>query len=167
MRMRKSDAPPAIIQKVRAICMALDDVVEELAWAGTRWVTRKRNFAHVLVVKDRWPPQYARAAGRDGVVLTFRAAGPLYDALAEAGAPFFAPPWGVRWTSHVVGMHLGRGVDWALVKRCIVDSHALLARKKSKSARPSSKKASRAKRSPPKGSAPPKKSRSRGRRRGQ
>ena len=40
-------SPPRILARVRKICLALPDVVEEQAWVGVRWTIRKRNFAHV------------------------------------------------------------------------------------------------------------------------
>ena len=58
--------------------------IEERAWAGTRWLVRKRTFAHVLGVHVE-----------DGIVvaLAFRAAGEEVDVLRNAGHPFFVLGW--------------------------------------------------------------------------
>ena len=42
-----SDPPDTLVAQVRAICLALPDAYEEKAWAGTRWMVRKK--------KDRIP----------------------------------------------------------------------------------------------------------------
>lgn len=96
MRPARTVVPPRTLARVRKICLALPDAVEEQAWAGVRWTIRKRNFAHVVKIEGGWPPAYARAAGSDGplVVLTFRAQGMLHDTLRTAGPPFFLAEWG-------------------------------------------------------------------------
>lgn len=78
-----------VLAKLRSICLALPEAYEEAAWVGTRWMIRKRNFAHLVEI----------AAGTNGsvTVLTFRAAGMLYDTLRTTGAPYFQPAWGTRW----------------------------------------------------------------------
>jgi hypothetical protein len=78
------------LERVRALCLALPEVVEEQAWVGTRWTIRKKNFAHVVEIVDGHPPAYAEAAdATSATVLTFRAAPDELDALANAGPPFF------------------------------------------------------------------------------
>lgn len=121
--------PPRLLAKVRTICLALPDVVEERAWVGVRWTIRKRNFAHVVKIEDGWPPAYARAAGSDGplVVLTFRAQGMLHDTLRTAGPPFFLAEWGTRWGAQVIGMALGAKTDWSEVTVLVKESYGLLA----------------------------------------
>lgn len=126
--------PPRIVAKLRAICLALPEVVEEQAWVGTRWTIRRRNFAHVVTIADGWPPAYARAAGADGTVLTFRTAGLLHDTLRTAGPPFFDCPWGTRWGAHVIGMRLGPRPDWDQVAMLATESYGLLAPKRVKAA---------------------------------
>ncbi|HTE53344.1 MAG TPA: hypothetical protein VK698_20960 [Kofleriaceae bacterium] len=96
---------------------------------GTRWMIRKRNFAHVVQIEGGWPPAYARAAGSDGplTVLTFRAAGLLHETLRTTGAPFFEAEWGTRWGTKVMGMAIGRDVDWEEVSVLLTESYRLLA----------------------------------------
>jgi hypothetical protein len=88
--------PSKILAKVRTICMRLPDAYEEPAWVGTRWMIRKKNFAHIVAIAGGWPPAYARAAASDGplVVLTFRAPDVLRDVLRDADPRFFVPEWG-------------------------------------------------------------------------
>jgi len=86
---------PAILERLRTVCLALPEAREEAAWVGTRWRIRTRTFAHVLVIDDGWPPAYARAAATDGpaTVVMFRSAGPELAALIGAGPPYFTTPW--------------------------------------------------------------------------
>lgn len=124
------EVPPEVVDRLRSICLALPEVREEDAWAGTRWRIRSKTFAHVVMVDGGWPPAYARAAGSDGplVVLTFRSAGPELDALEHAGPPFFSPPW----FPDLVGMALDAdaNVDWVEVAELVTESYRLLAPKK-------------------------------------
>ena len=114
MTVRRGDPPARLVTRLRRICLALPDVVEETAWVGTRWTIRRRNLAHVVAIADGYPPAYAKAAGSDGprVVLTFRAAGFLYDALRGAGPPFFTPVWGTQWGTKVIGVALPGDPDY-------------------------------------------------------
>src|SRR5688500_8187732 len=140
----RADPPPPLLARLRRICLRLPAAYEETAWAGTRWMIRRRNFAHVVAIDGGWPPAYARAAagaaadggpgshrtqraasaaGRDGplVVVTFRAAGMLYDVLRTTGAPFFHAPWGTRWGTKVIGVAIDRGTDWDQVAMLLTE----------------------------------------------
>src|SRR5690349_22437628 len=110
----QADPPPRILARLRRICLRLPEAYEEPAWAGTRWMIRRRNFAHVVAIDGGWPPAYARAASSDGplVVVTFRAAGMLDDVLRTTGAPFFHAAWGTRWGNQVIGAAIDRDTDW-------------------------------------------------------
>lgn len=93
---------------------------------------RKRNFAHVLEIDGGWPPAYARAAGSNGplIVLTFRTSDAMYATFEDTSRRFFQAEWGTRWGTHVVGMALGRRVNWDEVELLLVESYRLLAPKK-------------------------------------
>ena len=119
---------PAILERLRAVCLALPEAREEPAWVGTRWRIRTRTFAHVLVIDDGWPPAYARAAGTDGpaVVLTFRSEGIELDALREAGPPYFKPVWFESIAGLILDGDAG-AVDWDEVAGLVTDSYCLLA----------------------------------------
>jgi hypothetical protein len=121
----RAEVPPAILAELRAVCLGLPEAYEEEAWAGTRWMVARKNFAHVLVIADGWPPVYARAAGTDGpaAVLTFRSTGPELDVLAHAGPPFFSPVW----HPEVIGLVLGADADWDEITELLTDSYCHLA----------------------------------------
>ena len=117
--------PGTVLAHLRSCCLALPEVAEEEAWAGTRWVVRGQNFAQVLMIADGWPPAYAAAAGTVGpaCVLTFRCLRDEVEAFRQAGAPFFVPVW----FPNIVGIELGEDVDWAQVDELVTDSYCVLA----------------------------------------
>jgi hypothetical protein len=124
----RPDVAPEVLERLRSVCLALPETYEEQAWVGTRWMIRKKNFAHVLHIDAGWPPAYARAAETDGpiTVMTFRSSGPELDALTDIGPPFFKPVW---WTD-IVGMALDPGTDWDEVSELVTESYCALAPKK-------------------------------------
>jgi len=108
--------------------MRLPDAYEEQAWVGTRWLVRKKTFAHVLNITSGRPQTHAIAAGTDGpvTVVTFRAADAELDALFKIGPPFF----GARWGREVVGYIFGADVDWTEIAELLTDSYCVMAPKK-------------------------------------
>ena len=115
------------LERVRALCMALPEVVEEQAWVGTRWTVRKKNFAHVVDIVEGHPPAYADAASAtDATVLTFRSSPGELDALANAGPPFFKPVW----FTDIVGLVLDDRTDWTEVAELLTESYCVLAPRK-------------------------------------
>jgi len=123
----QADVPKEIVNRLRSVCLGLPEAHEEPAWVGTRWMIRKKNFAHVLMVDAGWPPAYARAIGSDGpaCVLTFRSSGDELDVLTYARHPFFKPVW----FRDIVGMVLDADVDWAEVAELLTESYCALAPK--------------------------------------
>ena len=122
------DAPPEVVDRLRAICARLPESYEEPAWIGTRWRIRKRTFAHVYTVDDGWPPAYAHAPSSTVPLcaMTFRSSGPELEALTLAGPPFFKPPW----SATVVGMLLDDDTDWDEVAELPTDSYLIMAPKR-------------------------------------
>ena len=112
------DVPDEVEIELREICLELPDAYEERAWVGTRWMVRKRTFAHVLGV------------GLDGgtpvVVLAFRSAGEELEVLRHAGHPFFELGWG----RDAMGMVLDEDVDWDEARELVTESYCVLAPKK-------------------------------------
>jgi hypothetical protein len=49
VKSRRPDVPKTVRNRLRKACLALPEVHEEQAWAGTRWRIRKETFAHALV----------------------------------------------------------------------------------------------------------------------
>ncbi len=119
--------PPAILTKLRKICMALPQVNEETAWAGIRWCVHKKNFAHVIMIHEGHPPNYAKAANTNGpqCVLTFRADLAEYDAAVFQSEPYFKPVW----FRTIAGMKLDYNTDWNAVRNHIEISYRALAPK--------------------------------------
>lgn len=112
------DVPDDIERRVRSICLALPDAYEEPAWVGTRWMVRKRTFAHVLGIET--PDE------RPFVVMVFRAAGEELDVLRHSGHPFFAMSWG----RGAIGMVLEADTDWEETQELLAESFCTLAPKK-------------------------------------
>jgi hypothetical protein len=123
--------PSALLKRLRTICLRLPEAYEEPAWVGTRFMIKKRNFAHVLRIDEGWPPAYARAARQEGPldVVTFRVSDVIYDGFADARPRYFQCPWGTRWGTKVVGMALDRHVDWVEAASLLAESYRLLAPK--------------------------------------
>jgi hypothetical protein len=109
----------------RGVCLALHDVYEEDAWVGTRWMVRRRTFAHLLEIVDGYPPSFAAAAGTDGpaTVLTVRAGAELDAVLAGPGS------FGPLWNRDDVGIRLAEYPDRTELAELIEDSYRLRAPK--------------------------------------
>jgi hypothetical protein len=120
--------PPEIVSRLQLSCLDLPEAYEEEAWVGVRWMVRKKNFAHVLMIAAGWPPAYARAARTDGpaCVLTFRSAPPELEAPRFRRAPFFRPVW----FPDIVGLVLDERTDWDEVGALVTRSYRLLAPQK-------------------------------------
>jgi predicted DNA-binding protein (MmcQ/YjbR family) len=123
-----ADVPPEVVDRLRAVCLALPDAYEEQAWAGTRWRIRKRTFAHVLAIDSQWPAAYAAAMEATGpvTVLTFRSEGPELDSLTNSGHPFYRP----GWAPNIVGMILDEDADWDEIGELLTESYRIMAPKK-------------------------------------
>jgi YjbR len=111
------DVPADFVVRLRERCLAMPDAYEERAWVGTRWMVRKRTFAHVLGVEVHTGPQ---------VVLSFRSAGDELEALRNAGHPFFVLGWG----RDAIGMVLDTATDWDEVRELLIESFCVLAPQK-------------------------------------
>lgn len=128
-----ADVPPPIVAQLREICLSLPDAYEEEAWTGTRWLVRKRTFAHVLTVEGRSDSAHTRAALGEAdddreptTLVTFRSAGEELAMLRSAGHPYFYAGWG----RDVVGMVIEPATDWDEVAELMTESYCVLAPKK-------------------------------------
>ena len=119
------DPPDQLVERLRPICLALPDVYEEKAWAGTRWMVRKKTFAHVLHVDRDSAPVQARAHELTGPsdVVTFRSRGEELEGLRHAGHPYFYAGWG----RDVVGIVLDDDTDWKEVAELLTESFCVMA----------------------------------------
>jgi len=112
------DVPEEVEVTLREICLALPDAYEEQAWRGTRWMVRKKTFAHVLGVEyDDAEPV---------VVVSFRSAGEELEILRHTGHPFFVLGWGYD----AIGMVLDDDTDWDEVGELMMESYCVVAPKK-------------------------------------
>lgn len=122
--------PPAaaFLASLRRVCLDLPEAVEEQAWVGTRWVVRRKTFAHVLTIEGGQPAAYAKAAQTSGpaCVLTFRAPVEVLGAARFHRAPFFKPVW----FRDIGGVLLDERTDWDEIERLVVRSFRLLAPKR-------------------------------------
>ena len=113
--------PEEIEIRLRELCLELPDAYEERAWVGTRWMVRKKTFAHVLGVVDD-----SKVDADGDVVLSFRAAADELDVLRNTGHPFFYLGWG----RDAMGMVLDDDTDWDEVRELVTESYCVLAPKK-------------------------------------
>lgn len=130
MTAHRPQVPEATLAKLRAICSGLPEVQEQRAWVGTRWCVRGKNFAHVLMLDQGWPPAYAKAAGQAGpaCLLTFRLPVAMAQAPRLARPPFFKPVW---WPD-IAGLRLDHGEnppEWEEVEALLTTSYGQLAPK--------------------------------------
>jgi hypothetical protein len=111
------DVPEDVETRVRELCLTLPDAYEERAWVGTRWMVRKRTFAHVLgIAFDDAEPV---------AVLAFRSAGEELEVLRRAGHPFLLLGWG----RDAMGLVLD-DPDWDEVRELVTESFCVMAPKK-------------------------------------
>lgn len=112
------DVPEEVRVELRELCLALPDAYEEQAWKGTRWMVRKRTFAHVIGVEhDGDDPK---------VVLAFHSTGDELVALRSAGPPFIVLGWG----RDAMGIAIDDDTDWDEVRELVTESYCVLAPKK-------------------------------------
>lgn len=123
-----ADPPEELVERLRPICLALPDAYEETAWAGTRWMVRRKTFAHALAVDRDSPPVLAKAHELTGAanVVTFRSEGEELEVLRHAGHPYFYAGWG----RDVVGLVLDEDTDWDEVRELLTESYCVMAPQK-------------------------------------
>lgn len=112
------DIPDEAEAGLREICLDLPDAYEEQAWKGTRWMVRKKTFAHVLGVQYEGSDPLA--------VVAFRSVGEELELLRHAGHPFFVLGWG----RDAIGMVIDEATDWVEVRELMTESYCVLAPKK-------------------------------------
>lgn len=115
------DVPDTVVAQLRGVCLALPDAHEEKAWAGWRWMVRRKTFAHVLGI------EFADEPGRGvQVVLVFRSAGEELEMLRHAGPPFHVLGWG----RDALGLSIDGETDWVEVVELVTESFCVMAPKK-------------------------------------
>ena len=125
-RRRRSATPqrartprPAAVDKLRAICLALPDTTEKLAWSEPTWRVRGKLFAQL----DN------HHHGADHLAFWCPAPpGVQQEMVEQEPSRFFRPPYvGVRgW----LGVRIDDEPDWDEVARIIEDAYRMVAPKK-------------------------------------
>ena len=116
------------VARLSTTALALPEAYEEDAWTGIRWRIRAKTFAHVMVAQPGFESSFRDITGvaDPTTVLTFRATGEELLALANAGMPFYKPPW----SPTVVGLLIDADTDWAEVADLITESYRVCAPQK-------------------------------------
>ena len=124
----RDDISRDVLSRLRLVCLDLPEAIEEKAWAGIRWCVNRKNFAHVLMIDEGWPPAYAKAAATRGpaCVVTFRLSSEHCAAARYCRPPFFRPVW----FPNIAGTVIGARTDWDELDELIRDSYRVLAPKK-------------------------------------
>jgi len=126
-RLNREPIAERVLARLRLVCLDLPEAYEEAAWAGIRWCVSKKNFAHVLMIGDGWPPAYAEAANTaHGCVLTFRLSEANSRSARFSRRPFFRP----LWFPNIVGVMLTADTDWEELDALLVESYCALAPKR-------------------------------------
>ena len=112
------DVDLEVLERLRERCLVLPDAWEEPAWAGRRFLIRRRNFAHVFALCD--------AHGAVTTMLVFRSPDEERDVLVGSGHPFFLLGWG----HNAIGMVLDGDTDWEEVRELVTESYCVLAPKR-------------------------------------
>lgn len=114
-----------VVARVASTALALPEAYEEDAWTGVRWRVRGRTFAHVLVAQEGYTSAYRDVTGvtEPTTVLTFRSSGDELMVLANAGPPYYLPPW----SPTAVGMVLDGDTDWQEVAELVTESYRFCA----------------------------------------
>jgi hypothetical protein len=120
---------PEVVDRLRAICLALPEAYEERAWVGVRWMVRKRTFAHLIPIDEDSPPALIKVRAVTALpvtVVTFRSVGQELRALRASGHPFFYAGWG----RDVLAMVIDDATDWDEVQELLTESYCVLAPQK-------------------------------------
>lgn len=112
------DVAPAILERVRAICLALP----ETTMRSDRWAhgfqIRRRVFAYLLAIDD--------GTGKVSTLVSLRADPDERHALVSMGHPYFA----TNNRRDGLGLVVDGDTDWDELSELITESYRLLAPKK-------------------------------------
>jgi YjbR len=119
------EIPADIIERIRAICLALPEVTVRVDES----LTTARSTAHSFDIRRRsFCLLVARAgpAGQPVPLLVLRASPDEREVLLAIGHPFFPS----RAGRDRIGMVLTDGTDWAEIRELVIESYRILAPKK-------------------------------------
>jgi hypothetical protein len=125
---RRIEPDPDLVRRLAEVAMALPETYEHDAWTGVAWRIRGRTFAHVMVAQAGYESSFRDITGIPDPtpILTFHSTGDELLALANAGRPFYKPPW----SPTIVGMELSDGTDWDEVAELVTESYRACAPQK-------------------------------------
>jgi hypothetical protein len=120
-----AEAPADILERVRAMCLALPEVTVRVGYSLTRarspaqsFGIRRRSFCLLMAVED--------PAGKSVPLLVLRAAPEEREAVLSRGHPFFAS----RASRDRIGVLLTDDMDWEEIREFVTESYRILAPKK-------------------------------------
>ena len=119
------EIPADIVERIRAICLALPEVMVRVDPS----LTTARSTAHSFDIRRRsFCLLVARAgpAGQPVPLLVLRANPDEREVLLAIGHPFFPS----RAGRDRIGMVLTDGTDWAEIRELVIESYRILAPKK-------------------------------------
>ena len=119
------EVPKNIVERVRALCLALPEVTVRVDYSLTRarstaqsFDVRRRSFCLLVAVEAR--------TGEPVPLLVLRADPGDREALLSIGRPFFAP----RGGHDRIGVLLTDNTDWEEIRELVTESYRILAPKK-------------------------------------
>jgi hypothetical protein len=120
-----AEVPADILERVRALCLALPEVTVRVDYSLTRarstaqsFDIRRRSFCLLIAVKD--------AAGKSVPLLVPRAVPEEREAVLSRGHPFFAS----RAGRDRIGVLLTDDTDWEEIRELVTESYRILAPRK-------------------------------------
>jgi hypothetical protein len=120
-----AEVPADILERVRALCLALPEVTVRVDYSLTRarstaqsFDIRRRSFCLLIAVKD--------PAGKSVPLLVLRAVPEEREAMLSRGHPFFAS----RAGRDRIGVLLSDDTDWEEIRELVTESYRILAPKK-------------------------------------
>jgi Ser/Thr protein kinase RdoA (MazF antagonist) len=113
------EVPADIVERVRALCLALPEVTVRIDGWAQSFDIRRRSFCLLVAREGR--------AGQPVPLLVLRADPEEREALLSAGRPFFAPR---RAGRDRIGVLLADDTDWKEIRELVTESYRVLAPKK-------------------------------------
>jgi YjbR len=119
------EVPEDIVERVRALCLALPEVTVRVDYSQTRsrstaqsFEIRRRSFCLLVAGQGQ--------TGKSVPLLVLRADSDDREALLSVGHPFFAP----RAGRDRIGVLLTDDTDWEEIRELVTESYRILAPKK-------------------------------------
>jgi len=110
--------PEDIVERVRALCLALPEVTVRVDGWAQSFDIRRRSFCLLVATED--------SAGKPVPLLVLRAGPGEREALLSIGRPFFAS----RAGRDRIGVLLTGDTDWEEIRELVTESYRVLAPKK-------------------------------------